>query len=235
MSRLWHHSAVCLLITGKKGSGKSTLWLKLIQEFQRKGYRIFVFDHKLEVSHKLGWKAQVTIEQMKATALAGKPVVFYPGIMYPANRRAAFDDFCRWVFEVSSVLPGKKILAIDEVQQWTELGRDGVPESFQLILDDGRLRGLDLLLISQTPNKVNDAIRAQVTEVYCFKHTDKLVLKWLEEDPFCLDAAEVSSLQKPGGWVYRNCDTDEMKRSGANASDTTRKAGTRPNVAGRKA
>lgn len=222
--RLWHHDPACVLITGKKGSGKSTLWLQKLKAWPG---RKFVFDFKLEVAHKLGWKAQVNPDQMKAALVAGLPVVFYPSVMFPANRVGAFDFFCRWVFEVCAVLPGKKVLAIDEVQQFTETGKGGVSEGFQLVLDDGRLRGLDLLMISQAPNEVNHGIRRQITEIYCFKHTDKLVLDWLERDPFCLDPNEVSALKRPGGWVWRNVDTDEMKRSGKNAPDDTRKTGTR--------
>ena len=222
--RLWNHSATCILITGKKGSGKSTLWLQRLKAWPG---RKFVFDHKLEVAHKLKWKAQTNPDQMKAAVAAGLPVVFYPGVMFPADRPAAFDFFCRWVFEVAGILPGPKVLAIDEVQCWTQVGTKGVPESFQLILDDGRLRGLDLLLISQAPNEVNHGIRRQITQIYCFKHTDALVLDWLERDPFCLPRAEIPTLKSPGAWIWRNVDTDEMKRSNGNAPDTTRDTGNR--------
>ena len=230
--RLWHHEAACILITGKKGSGKSTLWLQKLKAWPG---RKFVFDHKLEVTHKLGWKAQTNPDQMKAAVAAGLPVVFYPGVMFPANRPAGFDFFCRWVFEVAAVLPGKKVLAIDEVQQWTDVGPSGVPESFQLILDDGRLRGLDLLMISQAPNEVNKGIRRQITEIYCFKHTDGLVLEWLERDPFCLDRTEIPKLKSPGGWIWRNVDTDQMKRSSGNAPDTKGKANRRESIDREKA
>lgn len=210
MSRLWHHSASCILITGKKGTGKSTKQIELVKRF--KG-RIFIFDHKLEFAHKLGWRAQTDFEQMKQATAQGQPVLFYPARLYPLDRREAFDTFCRWVFEVSLVLPGKKLLVVDEVQEWTDVWQTGIGDGFQLVLNDGRLRGIDLLLISQIPNDVNKKIRAQITEVYCFKHTDGLILKWLSTDPFCLDPGEVSSLRKPGGWVYRNVDTDELKRN----------------------
>lgn len=184
--------------------------------------RLFVFDHKLEVAHKLGWKAQRDPEQMKAALAAGLPVVFFPGFMFPGDRPAAFDFFCRWVFEVSSVLPGKKLAAIDEIQQVTRIGQGGVPQSFQQILDDGRLRGIDLLLIAQKPNKVNDEIRGQLTEIISFKHTDRLPLQWLEEDGF--NPQEVSQLTVPGGYIRRNLDTSEQSRGGkANAPDDTRK------------
>jgi len=224
MKLLWHHEPSCILITGKKGSGKSTLWLEKLKAWPG---RKFVFDHKLEVAHKLGWKAQTNPDQMKAAVAAGIPVVFYPGLSFPANRSAGFAFFCNWVFEVCAILPGKKVLGIDEVQQWTDVGPSGVPESFQLILDDGRLRGIDLLMISQAPNEVNKGIRRQITEIYCFKHTDGLVLEWLERDPFCLDRTEIPKLKTPGGWVWRNVDTDAMKRSGGNAPDDPRKTSSR--------
>jgi energy-coupling factor transporter ATP-binding protein EcfA2 len=208
----WNHQARKILITGKSGSGKTTLWLSMLEKW-RAGYK-FVFDPELETSRKLGWKYSNSPASMVQAVKLRLPVVFYPSDMFPGNRPAAFDFFCRWVYGVSCVLQGHKLLAVDEVWKYVPPRRP-VPQSFQEILDDGRKQEIDLLLVSQRPNRTHDAIRAVLTETVTFHHHERLPLAWLEEDGF--DPEAVKRLAYPGGYLRQSLIHADTPRKGSSA------------------
>jgi hypothetical protein len=138
--------------------------------------------------------------------------------MFPGDRVGAFAFFCRWCLNVSRILPGPKVLAVDEIQNYTFTGREGISQAFREVLDLGRREELDLLMISQRVNELNHAIRSQLTSVVTFQHTDRLPLDWLEDLGF--DRAEVFGLPYPGGRIERNILNGETNRF---APDSKRK------------
>ncbi|SRR6266498_1540186 len=194
---LWDHVPKKLLVTGKSGSGKTTFWLAKIQE-EKPDY-LFVFDPDLEYSAKTGGDYCCDWPSASWCLKSRRPVIFDCRELFPGNRPRGFDAFCRWTFSMCQVLPGRKILACDEVHKFVPRSPAYVPQSFQLILDEGRRWGLDLMLISRRPNLVNEAIRAELTEMVCFKHTDRRPLAWLGEDGF--NPEEIKNLKSPGGHI----------------------------------
>lgn len=201
----WNHRPKKILITGKSGSGKSSLFLFLLlgSYFGKRTVK-FIFDPDLEFSRKLKITPARTLDDLHLALKTGL-VCFDPAEMFPGDFPAAFAFFSRWVLAVSQQLKGAKLLAVDEIQKFTRPGRGGVPPAFQEILDIGRRHEIDLLIIAQRVNQVNDAIRGQLTDIITFQHTDRLPLAWLEEDGF--NPETVKALQFPGGHIWRNVET----------------------------
>jgi hypothetical protein len=169
--------------------------------------RKFVFDPDLETSRKLGWQAASTPEGIAWQFDNKKPVVFYPGKMFPDDYSGALDYFCKFTLGVSRTVNGPKLLAIDEIQQFTEMHLTGVPDSLKACLNVGRREELDILLAAQGINDINSRIRKQATEIYVFKVStaDNTALKALAEMGF--SAQEILSLPYPStdrkvGWIY---------------------------------
>lgn len=188
-----------ILITGKTGSGKTTALLELLRRM-RYGH-VFIFDPELELSRKLGLPVQASVKELALRAMQGAPVCFDPARLFPGRTDEGFAFVCQWVYAVASVQRGKKLLVVDELQKFTRLGKGGIPKSFQVVLDVGRRQEIDLLIIAQRPNLVNDAVRAQLTEIITLCHTDRLPLAWLEQDGF--DPEAVKALPVPGGKIHR--------------------------------
>ena len=220
----WDHVGQKILITGKSGSGKSTFFLRTLRDWRCRWK--FVFDPDRETARKLNWPVCVGVKQMEFCASKGYPVVFDPSEMFPGYYKQAFDFFCRWIFAISKAQNGPKLFAVDEIQKWTKPRDGGIPQSLQDILDTGRREELDLLFISQRPNRVNDAIRGQLSEVITFCHTDKLPLAWLAEDDF--DPEIVKRLAYPGGFVRRNVNTGAEKTVSAGGNKPVQMIWTKP-------
>lgn len=196
----WDHPSSALLITGKRGTGKTTLWFERIGDGE--DAQLFVFDPDLEFARRQGIDYCTTWEACAQCVKAGHPVVFDPVELYQGDLREGFGDFCEWCLSICRILPGKKKFCVDELQKWVPRSPAYVPHGFQLILDEGRRYSLDLCLISRRPNLVNEAVRAELTEVISFQQTDRNPLKWLEEDGF--DPDEVKVLAKPGGFIAKD-------------------------------
>jgi hypothetical protein len=218
----WNHKARKILITGKSGSGKTTLWLDLLKRWPAH-YR-FIYDADREVSRKCRWRASATVAELKAQLLARQPVVFDPARMFAADFEAGFAFFCRWLLNVSRCLNGPKVFAVDEVWRYAPSG-SGLPPAFQEILNVGRREEIDLLFIAQRANKVHDGIRAQLTEIITFQHSDRLPLEWLAED---FDPDAVKALKYPGGYLKRSLIGEQQPSQ----THPTRK-GNRPKLARR--
>lgn len=195
----WSHSSNQICITGKSGTGKSTYWFELISDAQESGAQLFIWDPQLEYAERCGLDYCNSWEACAQQVKRCQPVVFDFTALYPGDKEGAFEDFCQWVFDISGVLPGHKVLAIDEIQKYVPRSPGKIPESLQLILDEGRRRKLDLLIVSRRPNRINESIRAEMTKLISFQHTDKKALEWIAEDGF--DPDQVRELAKPGGRI----------------------------------
>lgn len=196
----YDHKAVCELITGKKGSGKTTYWL--IRVAKHRANWKFVFDPARECSRKLRWPISIDVPGMMRSIRAGQPVCFDSSALFPGNRRDGFAFFCRWVMNVCKAIDGVKVLACDELQSVQRPGDGGIPQGMKEITDEGRREEIDCLFAAQRLNEINDDIRGQLTAITTFKHDDPLALRWLSERGF--DAAAVSALPAPGGWIRRD-------------------------------
>ena len=206
----WNHRADRRLVTGKSGSGKTTFFLSILARSRARW--VFCFDPEREIAHKLAWPVCIDPPQLNAAVARRGPVCFDPSPLFPGNRPDGFAFFCRYVMEVCRVLNGPKLLAVDEMQNVTDPGPGGIPQAFSEIIDEGRRHEIDCLFIAQTVNRVNDRVRAQLTEITTFCHTDRLALAWLEQDGF--PAADVAGLPVPGGYITRNLLTGQTTRHG---------------------
>jgi hypothetical protein len=193
------HKPSCILITGKKGSGKTTYWIGLLTK-HRARFK-FIFDPTREVARKLSLPVCIDEPGMTRAVLERRPVCFDSSPLFPGERRAGFAWFTRYVFNVCKALRGVKLLAVDELQSCQRIGEHGLPPGFKEIIDEGRREEIDCLFAVQRLNEVNDDVRGQITEIVTFKHTDPLPLQWLKDNGF--DAGAVYSLPAPGGWIRR--------------------------------
>lgn len=211
----YDHTTSKRLVFGMSGSGKTTLLLRLLADSPHK-YK-FCFDHKLEMSRKLGWLAATTVEGLCWQFDQRKPVVFYPGRMFPDDLDAGFDTFCRIVRALCQRVHGTKLFCADELQDFTDVQFTRLPASFRWMLNNGRMEEIDLLLAAQSLNDVNCRIRRQVTEIYIFKHseTDTTAFERFREvgiDPEQVKALPHPKIEQRVGWLYRNCLTGRSER-----------------------
>jgi hypothetical protein len=193
----WDHRPVCVLITGKKGSGKTTYWLNRVSGHRAKWK--FVFDPCREVSRKLRVPVCIDAPGLNRAVARGGLICFDSSPLFPGDRRRGFAFFCRYVFNVAKVLKGVKTLNCDEFQSVQRTGDAGLPPGLKEITDEGRREEIDCLFAAQRLNEINDDVRGQLTEVVSFRHNDALALRWLAELGF--DPREIAALPAPGGFI----------------------------------
>ncbi len=197
------HRASKLLITGRSGTGKSTYWTRYVCQAPHR-YK-FLFDHEGEFSYRLGLPACLTDQDLLA-AVPGGWILFDPVELFPGDTPAGFDYFCEWSFQVSTVLPGEKLFACDELQKL--IGTNACPWEFCLLYETGRRYGIDTVLISQQPNLIHNRIRNPLTEVITFQQMDGNAMEFLESYQF--DAGQVRSLA-PGEFICRQVSGAETR------------------------
>lgn len=207
----WHHKARKVLVTGASDTGKTTLWLRMLRDWPARWK--WVFDPDREAAQKLKWPAATAVNQLEWAAANARPVCFDPSDLFPGDRERGFSFFAHWIMLFSAVrddagrpiVNGPKLVAVDELQNYTVPGRGGVPQSFRVMLDAGRREEVDLLLVSQALNEVHQAVRRQLTDIYTFQHRDPLALQWLTERGF--DPQAVAALPPRGAFLHLDCRT----------------------------
>lgn len=190
------HDPYKLLIVGKSGTGKTTYFLRALLGLKARCR--FVFDHKGELAAKLGCRPALTIPDLAAAVPRGW-VVFQPWAMFKGRAAAGFAFFCDWAYEVAGFMPGRKIVAVDELQQF--ISAHQVDPEFGAVVEDGRIRGLDLVAISSAPNLIHNRVRGNMTEVAAFLTDEARPLEWLQARGF--DPAILARLPR-GHYVCRN-------------------------------
>ena len=200
------HKPLKVLITGSSGTGKTTLWQKLIQA--DKARTKFVFDHSGEFSHRFG-KPPVFDIQGLAQCCVGGYVVFDPIRLFPGRTDEGFAFYTDFVLQAGDVIKGRKLFCCDELQKLT--GTRAEPEELLALLDTGRRYQIDVYAISQAPNRIHNGIRNQLTRVYTFRQSDANAVKYLEENGF--DADAVRNLAR-GEYLWRDLDSGESGQGG---------------------
>lgn len=115
--------------------------------------------------------------------------------------------FCQWAFAMSEALDKdtgrdtKKLLAADELQLYEELARPSWEA--KLVVETGKICGLDAALCSLAPNAIPKRICAQLTDVMTFKLQDADQRKALVDAGFHFDKDEVLALER-GEYQWRN-------------------------------
>ncbi|MDE3067782.1 MAG: hypothetical protein KGJ60_09550 [Verrucomicrobiota bacterium] len=152
------------LIVGMTGAGKTTFALRYLVNIQPACR--FLFDESFRWSRRLPFRPCFDFAECEK-ALASRWVMFNPLRLYPDNYAAAFDAFCQWVFSVSTRGPGPKILGVQELWQWADSRT--IPRAFRLCCQAGREYGIQLVLDTQEPHRVNSSVIGQTTELVCFR------------------------------------------------------------------
>lgn len=204
------HRSLKILVTGTSGTGKTTLAQKLLKT--EKAFVKFIYDHQGEFSKRFKVPAITDADDLLDKTAKGGYVCFDPIKSFPGKSQLGFDFFCEFVFAECQVIGGRKIFFCDELQKLTDTANE--PEAFLTLCETGRRFKVDIICISQAPNRLHNAIRNQLTQVYTFRQSDDNAIKYLEANGF--DPAKVRSLSaERHEWLGRNLDTGETSASGA--------------------
>ncbi len=195
----------CTLVAGCSGSGKTTFALRYIVADKKLACR-FIFDPEGEYAARLRLPSVETPEEIPL-AVADGFVIFDPSTMFPGENEKAFDWFCSAVFETASALPGRKVFLIDEAWKYCPPNKVAVP--LRTCIQTGRKRGLEMFFVSQQPNRLNEVITNEITELVLFRLQGVNALSRAES--LGAHPSAVASLT-PGQYIARNCDTGRELR-----------------------
>lgn len=202
VNHLQHAAAPgCLLLCGKSGSGKTTFALRYLVARRDLTCRFIFEGPKLDISARLGLRL-ATSEDELTLAMEDGFVLYDCSAMFPGDRRAGLEWFARWSYDAAAQMPGRKVLMVDEV--WKYCSPHAIPQALAEWILDGRKLGMETLFASQQPNRINEAITNEVTELIAFRLQGENALAKISG--LGLDSAEIASLPL-GSFVALNCET----------------------------
>lgn len=204
-----NHRPTKILILGKSGSGKTTYFLRFVENADYT--TVFLFDHKLEFLHRLGLNPSYSREDLLERLKAGEKFISYHhSEEFPGDAEAGFRFFCEWSFAMGKILGidgRKRLVGIDEVNRFT--GTSDMGWEFGQLIEDGRLQGLDFIGTSHAANQIHNRLRLQLTEIVALRTSEDRPLQFLESNGF--DPDEIRSLPV-GSFVVKDCEIDEFSR-----------------------
>lgn len=128
-------------------------------------------------------------------------VCFDPTPHFAGRNEDAFRWFLAWSMDVGRSIPGGcSLVVVDEC--WKFCSPHAIPPEFAAFLQTGRKVGLQGLLLTQRPAKLNGSIHNETTETVSFLVQEQAGLEKLEAE-HGLSAAEIGNL-RPGSFVARN-------------------------------
>jgi hypothetical protein len=202
VSILQHASAPgCLLLCGKSGSGKTTFALRYLVARRELTCRFIFEGPKLDISARLGLRLATTEDELMLAVEDGF-VLFDSSLMFPGDPRAGLEWFAGWSYHAAAALPGRKVLMVDEA--WKYCSPHAIPLPLAQWILDGRKLGCETLFGVQQPNRLNEAITNEVTELISFRLQGGNALAKIEG--LGLAADEIASLPL-GSFVALNCET----------------------------
>jgi hypothetical protein len=210
------HESKHVLFTGMTGKGKSTLVRSLVQK-DRARWKFAFETYKREFPRFSGWPLCIDEPGLKKAVHAGKPSAFYSAPLFPGDRIEGFNFWIRWVYEVGKVLPGRKLVIIEEIEKTTAHRNSTLAPAFSEMTDEGRAMEFDIYMIAQRLSTVNELVRAQLTEICTFQHVDTNQLDWLRNEGFDTDA--VQKLQR-GEWIWRDREANTTRTNAKNRQKT---------------
>jgi hypothetical protein len=182
-------------IFGASGSGKTTLAAKYAAN-ARVRVRAF-YDPELEWCRRFNVRPAATPETV-AAGLAAGVLCFDPDRMFP-DAETGLAYFCETVFEAALQIRGPILVGVDELQDYVKPG--WLPAELKQLLQRGRRRECDLLLIGQTPAELGPKVRTQLESVFCFQFSEKNALEWFAG--FGFDPDSIQALG-PHRWLWRD-------------------------------
>lgn len=213
------HTLYRVIIVGVSGTGKSTLYTQKILASKARWKFVyepdevggFAAEAKLPIAH--------TDKELAAHLKARGIVVFNSDRMFPGDRAAGFEYFCRWVYNVSMALPGLKLFCADEIQDYTPRPKESLSKTITLLMDHSRKFRLDSIYISNGPEEMHPGLRRQFCELIAFPHFEPNCLDWLEKRG--ISREEIAQLRPRGHFIVRNMFTGEKKFGDTHATGTT--------------
>lgn len=170
------HQSYKLLVTGNSGSGKTSYFVKFLQASDHQ--KIFIYDHQGELSQRLRCTPLFSSDEIAEAIKRGDRLICYdPSECYSGRMHDGFNFFAELVFEIGKVTSGKKLFAVDEIQQLVDAST--LPWEISQIIETGRRRGIDTAFISQQPNIIHNRIRNALTECVSFMHNDERAVKFM--------------------------------------------------------
>lgn len=154
------------LIFGQSSSGKTTFAFSYLLNVRGVACR-FIFDDRGQAAARLKLKPCGTARECEL-ALATGWVCFNPHVAFPGERYSgAFPWFCDWTMDCCKRGPGRKIVMIDELWEYSH-SRKPVPPKLENIIRTGRTEGLEFLSATHSPKEYHELIRSQATEFVAF-------------------------------------------------------------------
>jgi hypothetical protein len=213
------HKGRGIWASGVRGVGKSTLVETIVRNYPADHF--LGFDHQGEYADRFKAFSCKTWAQCDACWRQGRAVLFDPRYYYqgtkvvdgkevPWGQKEAFADWCRWTWKRINEQPSRiKLFFWDESGSSVPVhaGYDSHP--CRNIVEQGRVRGCDLLWTTQQTNQANNQLRNQCTEMFAFRHADKTACEWLINKGFKLE--ELESLQD-GEFIFKSDRTPHFDR-----------------------
>jgi hypothetical protein len=152
-------------IVGMSSSGKTTFALRYL--YNAPVACRFVFDDYGVAARKLGVKPCYTSTELE-TALASRWVIHNPARMFPGDTKGdGFKFFCQYVVDASKRGNGRKLFLVDELWRWAT--PTTIPPDLANIAQAGRQENIELVTCTQRPNRINESILGQTTELVVFR------------------------------------------------------------------
>lgn len=202
--------SVKVVVAGVSGTGKTTLFEKILRQAMRRARWVFLYDHKDgDMERRFGVKACSTGDDLfEAIEKPGGVVIFNPHEKF-SDDGEGFAFFNKFVWEVGKNLDGIKIIGADELDAICD--ERSKPAELCKILNMGRTFKFHCYFIAQSMNGMHNQVRKQMTEIFSFRQGDANGIEWLAKKGF--DGKQLETL-KNGLWHYKNLTTGEAKKGG---------------------
>lgn len=195
----FNHVASHELFCGMSGMGKSTLVRSRVAK-DRAPWKFAFETYKKEFPRFSGWPLAIDRPGLERGIASGR-VAFYSAPLFPGDRVEGFNFWIRWVYEVGRVLPGRKLVIIEELEKTTTHRNSTPAPAFMEMLDEGRAAQFDVISVAQRLSTVNELVRTTVTEITAFQFVDPGQVAWLVEEGF--DAQAIKTLGR-GNFIHRH-------------------------------
>ncbi len=157
-----------ILITGQRGSGKTTYLKEQIDYFDR----VIIFDLLGEFTY---YKTSLTLQKFFYELTDLKPKNFFTLNYYnPKTSEEDFEMVCKAINRLSDVM-----FVVDEIDYFCNAHM--IPRDFDEIVKRGRHQALQLIVATRRPHEIPPIIRSQISRLVTFRHLEPGDLKYLRE------------------------------------------------------